>query len=132
MLSFRIAGLGNNSSKMPCKPVNFFKKKKLFPFKEIYKLAQVLPVKKLFQKHSILHIHKNKKDIPQIEHDHFTRQATQVPLKNILTKSAFIQKQTKYIGIQYYNKISTDLKKNSSPSLFKKELHKYLLNNLTS
>jgi len=90
----------------------------------LYKELNVLSVKKLFYKASVLYIIKNNLTSDS-EHDYKTRQQynISIPLMHRkLTQSSFL-----YIGPKLYNKLPLDIKHSISIKVFKKKITDWLL-----
>lgn len=94
---------------------------------ELYQLAQVPTVRQLYITEAVIQTYKNRQNIPQVSHDHNTRYITTQPLQIALTRSTYIQKQAKHVGLTNYNRLPSEIKTIPRLHIFRKHIKPYIM-----
>lgn len=106
------------------------KKPNTFPTSTLFEVSNVLTVKQLFVKESILQVYKNRNSMETVNHNHTTRYIQTQPLIQIRPKTTLIQRQTEFTGLHFYNKLPLDIKATNSLKTFKRKLDPWLKNEI--
>lgn len=97
-----------------------YKKPKLFPTEELFHIAKVPTINKIFTKQSLIQLYKNKLLglHPEVSHEHGTRYKERKPLLHEKPRTSKTKNTAQYKALSIYNDLPRNLKDGKSLRVF--------------
>lgn len=104
-----------------------YKKPRVFPTADIYKLAQVDDIWQIYVKEALIQTHKTRHSHNTVDHEHNTRYTADTEQLAIPhSNSTQFNRTALYVGIKYYNRLPREIREIMSIRIFRKKIISFL------